>query len=52
MRSVFLPPELVAGASRAAPGTCRPAPLVMTVWLVVGLVLATRTFRWVVERRA
>jgi ABC-2 type transport system permease protein len=51
MRSVFLPPEMV----RAEPGGSYQLGLgavVLGVWLVVGLFLATRTFRWVVERRS
>jgi ABC-2 type transport system permease protein len=50
MRSVFLPAEMV----RAEPGGSYQlglGALVLSVWLVVGLFLATRTFRWVVERR-
>jgi ABC-2 type transport system permease protein len=30
----------------------RGAAVVLSVWLVLGLVVATRTFRWVRERRA
>ncbi len=45
MRSVFLPPQLVA----AEPGGSwhiRGCAIVLTLWLVVGLVLAVRSFRW------
>ncbi len=51
MRSVFLPAQLV----QAEPGgswQLGTGAAVLTVWLVVGLVVATRTFRWVAERRA
>ena len=45
MRSVFLPPQLVA----AEPGSSwhiGTGAVVLSVWLVVGLVLAIRSFRW------
>ena len=45
MRSVFLPPQLVA----AEPGNSwhiGTGAVVLSVWLVVGLVLAIRSFRW------
>ncbi len=45
MRSVFLPPELVF----AEPGDSwhiGGCAVVLTLWLVVGLVLAVRSFRW------
>jgi ABC-2 type transport system permease protein len=45
MRSVFLPPELVA----AEPGDSwhlGAAAVVLTLWLLAGLFLAVRTFRW------
>jgi ABC-2 type transport system permease protein len=51
MRSVFLPEGMV----RAEPGhswQLGTGAVVMTVWLVVGLFLAVRTFRWVRERHA
>jgi ABC-2 type transport system permease protein len=51
MRSVFLPPEMV----NAEPGRSWHlglGALVMSAWLVVGLFLAVRTFRWVRERQA
>jgi ABC-2 type transport system permease protein len=51
MRSVFLPDALV----QAEPGHSwhlAAGAAVMTAWLVVGLVLSVRTFRWVVERQA
>jgi ABC-2 type transport system permease protein len=51
MRSVFLPDAMV----RAEPGHSWHLGLgarVMTAWLVVGLFLAVRTFRWVRERQA
>jgi len=51
MRSVFLPDAMV----RAEPGHSWHlglGALVMTAWLVVGLFLAVRTFRWVRERQA
>jgi len=51
VRSVFLPPELVQNEPGGSWHLVAGA-VVMTIWLVVGLVLATRTFRWVVERRA
>jgi ABC-2 type transport system permease protein len=51
MRSVFLPGWFVqqepSGSFQLGLGA-----LVLTLWLVVGLVVATRSFRWVVERRA
>lgn len=46
MRSVFLPPQLVA----AEPGDSwhiGGAALVLSLWLVVGLFLAVRSFRWI-----
>ncbi|MDP9318202.1 MAG: ABC transporter permease [Actinomycetota bacterium] len=45
MRSVFLPPQLVA----AEPGDSwhiGMGAIVLSLWLVVGLVLAVRSFRW------
>jgi ABC-2 type transport system permease protein len=51
MRSVFLPEEMV----NAEPGHSWHlglGALVMSAWLVVGLFLAVRTFRWVRERHA
>lgn len=51
VRSVFLPAQLV----HAEPGDSwhlTTGAVVLTVWLVVGLLVATRTFRWVAERRA
>lgn len=45
MRSVFLPPQLVA----AEPGNSwhiEAGAIVLSVWLVVGLFLAVRSFRW------
>jgi ABC-2 type transport system permease protein len=45
MRSVFLPPQLVA----AEPGNSwhiGTGAIVLSVWLVVGLALAVRSFRW------
>lgn len=45
MRSVFLPPQLAA----AEPGGSwhvGTAALVLTLWLVVGLLVAVRSFRW------
>lgn len=45
MRSVFLPPQLVA----AEPGhswDIGTGAIVLCLWLVAGLVLAVRTFRW------
>jgi ABC-2 type transport system permease protein len=51
MRSVFLPDWFVSqepgGSFHLATGAA-----VLGVWLVVGLLFATRTFRWVNERRA
>jgi ABC-2 type transport system permease protein len=50
MRSVFLP----SGMVHVEPGGSYQLGLgavVLTAWLVVGLLVATRTFRWVVERR-
>ena len=46
MRSVFLP-DGFAARSRAAAGTSARRALVLAVWLVVGLVAARLTFRWV-----
>jgi ABC-2 type transport system permease protein len=45
MRSVFLPPKLVAAEPGNSwhIGTCA---IVLSVWLVAGLVLAVRSFRW------
>jgi ABC-2 type transport system permease protein len=51
MRSVFLPSWFV----QQEPSDSYQLGLgavVLAVWLVVGLLVATRTFRWVVERRA
>lgn len=51
LRSILLPPEMV----HAEPGGSWQTGLgilVLLVWLVVGLVVAARTFRWVSERRA
>jgi ABC-2 type transport system permease protein len=51
MRSVFLPEGMV----NAEPGHSWHlglGALVMSVWLVVGLFIAVRTFRWVRERHA
>jgi ABC-2 type transport system permease protein len=51
MRSVFLPGEMV----NAEPGHSWHlglGALVMAAWLVAGLFLAVRTFRWVRERQA
>jgi ABC-2 type transport system permease protein len=51
MRSVFLPAQMV----QIEPGhswQLGTGALVLSVWLVVGLFVATRTFRWVAERRA
>ena len=45
MRSVFLP-GLLRGARRSAGWQLPQAPLVLTVWTVVGLLLCARTFRW------
>ena len=45
MRSVFLPPQMV----QVEPGqswNIGGAALVLSLWLVVGLVLAVRSFRW------
>lgn len=45
MRSVFLPPQL----ADAEPGGSWPVEqiaLVLVLWLVIGLVIALRTFRW------
>ena len=45
MRSVFLPPEL---ESSEVSGSWQhgPTALVLSVWLLVGLALCVRTFRW------
>lgn len=51
MRSVFLPDAMV----HAEPGDSWhlvAGAVVMAAWLVAGLVLSVRTFRWVVERRS
>jgi ABC-2 type transport system permease protein len=51
IRSVFLPPEMVA----AEPGGSwhlTTGVVVLLVWLVAGLLVAARTFRWVPDRRA
>jgi ABC-2 type transport system permease protein len=51
MRSVFLPPQM----ERIEPGgswQLTTGAIVLSIWLVVGLLVATRTFRWVAERRA
>jgi ABC-2 type transport system permease protein len=51
MRSVLLPAQMV----HAEPGgswQIGTGAVVLAVWLVVGLVIASRTFRWVTERRA
>ena len=51
IRSVFLPPEMAA----AEPGgswQLTAGVVVLLVWLVVGLLVAGRTFRWVPNRRA
>lgn len=51
MRSVFLPQAMV----HAEPGDSwqlGPGAVVMVAWLVLGLFLAIRTFRWVRERHA
>ncbi len=45
MRSVFLPPELESSEVSGSWQHTATA-LVLTVWLVVGLVLCVRTFRW------
>ena len=45
MRSVFLPPELEAGEVSGS-WQHGSAVLVLTTWLLVGLVLCLRTFRW------
>ncbi len=51
IRSVFLPPEMVqvepGGSWHLTTGVA-----VLLVWLVAGLVVAGRTFRWVPNRRA
>lgn len=51
MRSVFLPAWFVQQEPSDSYQLGFGA-LVLALWLVVGLVVATRTFRWVVERRA
>jgi ABC-2 type transport system permease protein len=51
MRSVLLPPQMV----QVEPGRSWQSGLgavVLVVWLVVGLFVAARTFRWVRERHA
>jgi ABC-2 type transport system permease protein len=51
MRSVFLPQAMV----QAEPGhswQLGTGAIVMVAWLVVGLFLSVRTFRWVRERHA
>jgi ABC-2 type transport system permease protein len=45
MRSVFLPPELEANEVSGSWQHAATA-VVLTVWLVLGLVLCLRTFRW------
>jgi ABC-2 type transport system permease protein len=45
MRSVFLPPEMESSEVSGSWQHTATA-LVLTVWLVVGLVLCVRTFRW------
>ena len=45
MRSVFLPPEFAAAEAQGSwqlPATAA----VLTLWLIIGLVFAIRTFRW------
>ena len=51
MRSVFLP-SWFAQQEPTGSFNVELCALVLIIWLVVGLVVATRTFRWVVERRA
>jgi ABC-2 type transport system permease protein len=51
MRSVFLP-EVMVGAEPGHSWHLGLGALVMSTWLVVGLFLAVRTFRWVRERHA
>ena len=46
MRSVFLPPNSNS-SSRAGAGTCRASRSRCVIWLVVGLILARLTFRWI-----
>ncbi|PKQ18480.1 MAG: ABC transporter [Actinobacteria bacterium HGW-Actinobacteria-8] len=45
MRSVFLPESFQAAEVRGS-WEHPTAALVMTIWLIVGLVIAVRTFRW------
>ncbi|GAA3616098.1 ABC transporter permease [Kineosporia mesophila] len=45
MRSVFLPADF-AGAEVSGSWQLGPTALILTAWLVIGSVLALRTFRW------